>query len=164
METMKVTWKAGNCFSLCSWARTARKVDTRLSRWGGCHFHHDHSDLIIFVVKTMFFVGRIMIWIWQQQFLGKHWQWFWCYQLWGKVGVWVDELFVSLAEPGQREKTFNMKICSIIIVIKNHEHFHYHCQHDPYCHQIGEHHDDHLSAHPEDALKLGSSFFIRASP
>ena len=59
METMKVTWKAGNCFSLCSWARTARKVDTRLSRWGGCHFHHHHSDLIIFVVTTMFFVGRI---------------------------------------------------------------------------------------------------------
>ena len=43
---IQITWKAGNCFSLCSWARTARKVDTRLSRCGGCKVEPVIGDFV----------------------------------------------------------------------------------------------------------------------
>ena len=65
------------------------------------------------------------------------WDFFLCiHQLGGKVGVRVDELFVPLAESGKESHNFRLIVLS----------------------------RDHLSAQPEDALKLGSSFLIKERP
>ena len=65
------------------------------------------------------------------------WDFFLCvHQLGGKVGVRVDELFVPLAESGKENHNFRLICLS----------------------------PDHLSAQPDDALKLGSSFLIKERP
>ena len=65
------------------------------------------------------------------------WDFFLCiHQFGGKVGVRVDELFVPLAESVNENHNFRLICLS----------------------------RDHLSAQPDDALKLGSSFLIKERP